>query len=191
MNSTVFKSRFNAAYYMATADNAKDFRVGKIAETYRRILRRIDVSGKVVLDIGCGRGELMSLCAETAKQVVGLDYSEHSIAVIAHYSKSSSGKVYNFHASLVEDIEERGVQAVFCIDTIQFLSIPEIEEMFAGLKKVCAAGCDVFIQWPVFCNPEWRVQDYTPKEIQDAAKGILKGQFFKSTDDKWSIQGVV
>lgn len=174
---------------MAHSPGAKDFRGNKEYADYKKILQQVDIEGKVILDIGTGRGELLALAEEKAEKCIGIDYSEHAIAINEHYHADIDAKIYHISAADVGEIDEKNIQVVFIIDTIQFLSPEEQTAMFEGLSKV-AAGAQIFIQWPVFCNPEWRVKDFNWKEIVDHSNGVISGLGMRS-DKQWFFKGRV
>ncbi len=172
---------------MAHSDGAKDFRHGKKFAAYQKALNHLDIVDKVVLDIGTGRGELLALASEKAKMCIGLDYSEDSMAINEHYHSNVNAKLYQIEAAQVGEIDEKDIQCVFMLNVIQFLSNEEQVQMFTGLGKV-AAGADVYIEWPVFCNPEWRVRDFTWRDIVTNSHGILSGLGMRS-DKTWYFKG--
>ena len=172
---------------MAHSEGAKDFRNQQKFASYEKALAQMDIAGKVVLDIGTGRGELLVLASKQAAQCIGIDYSDDAIAIKEHYHANINAKIYHMHAQDVGQITEKNIECVFLINTIQFLSKEEQATMFEGLAKV-AAGAQIYIEWPVFCNPEWRVEDFNWKQIVDNSNKILTGLGMRS-DKIWYFKG--
>lgn len=108
----------------------------------RSVLREVEIkSSDVVLDIGCGGGLLISLIAESAAKVYGVDYSPVSVA------KSTAKNRRLVDAGRVE-VLEAGAEAlpfedgmfdlVTAFETIYFW--PNLVESFRGIRGKLKPG---------------------------------------------------
>lgn len=93
------------------------------------------VKGKTVLDIASGTGYGAALLAESAKQVIGIDYDKDAIA----YSKKLySAKNIEFIQGDAEDLplKDNSVDVVVSLETIEHLPNPEkfVQEVTRVLK---------------------------------------------------------
>ncbi len=52
---------------------------GKINKRFRRLFESINLDGKKILDLGCGKGDISILLGEMGANVIGIDYSRDGI----------------------------------------------------------------------------------------------------------------
>lgn len=156
------------------------------------------VAGKTVLDIASGSGYGTKIIAQSAKKVIGIDYSEQAIKYAkTHYKGSNiSYKVGDAHSLPLED---NSVDVVVSFETIEHLKDPEkfTREVIRVLKKnglfvVSTPNDDEFME-----GNEFHIHEFDLKELQKLIKrnfknyefyyqgtwfsaGLLKSQSFKT-----------
>ena len=94
-----------------------------------------------VLDIGCGKGEMVCLCASRGVDAVGIDYSEDAIKLAETKKNSLPGKTkerarfrriegfkYPFEGNLFD--------RVLMLDVAEHLSDEELRECFTEAKRL-------------------------------------------------------
>lgn len=91
----------------AVSDEMKEFRRDQFAV----FMERFRLKGKKVLEIGCGRGEFLSILQQTGMEAYGLEYGEDSVKTCVReelraskvYIDSGTGRLKNapFHAFLI------------------------------------------------------------------------------------------
>jgi 2-polyprenyl-3-methyl-5-hydroxy-6-metoxy-1,4-benzoquinol methylase len=96
------------------------------------------VSGMRVLDVGCGRGEVVLHCARQEIEAVGVDYSTEAIS-IAEKAKASHSlnekKRMQFICDDVENIEfNEPFDRIFMLDLVEHLHDWELSKLF----KICS-----------------------------------------------------
>lgn len=114
---------------------------------YRQIIELVK-PGSRVLDLGCGRGDLLqALQVEKRVRVEGIEVAEEMI-------KECVGKgLFVFHGDLDEglaDFNDKSVDYVIATNTLQVLHRPEVllREM-ARVGKHCIVGLSNFAHWRV------------------------------------------
>ncbi|MBW2045273.1 MAG: class I SAM-dependent methyltransferase [Deltaproteobacteria bacterium] len=134
----------------------ESFKLGRIHAKYLKFLLTLKLKNKVILDIGCGRGEVIAYCARKGiKRVVGIDFSQDAID-IALESNRGNPKIELIQME-AKDIEFRNIfDIVFLLDVIEH--IPN-EEMQLVYPKIYTA-------------------------LKDSGMLILETPFFKSSEDK-------
>ena len=131
-------------------DGFKSFKRGLIDDRYAKFLRNINLKNKVILDIGCGRGEVISYCAKNGcKKAVGIDFSREGLDIAREVNRDAPGvELIEMEAKDMEFKDEFDV--VFLLDVIEH--IPD-EEMRLVYPKVYAALKDsgmVVLNTPIF-----------------------------------------
>ena len=79
-------ARYTRAYFLGGIDSetgqkygaagAEAFKKGKVDGRYMRFLRTLPLKGRRVLDLGCGRGDIIRGTVRKATWVTGIDYSK-------------------------------------------------------------------------------------------------------------------
>lgn len=96
------------------------------------------LSGKKVLDVGCGGGILSEAMAKAGAHVTGLDMSEEMIAVAANHAKKQNLSVDYQHRELAGFVKENTEQfdIVTCMEMLEHVPNPEhiVTECARALK---------------------------------------------------------
>src|SRR5262245_40351507 len=83
---------YDQEYYLSDNEGFLEFKQGldgNIHDKFKRVLRLIDIKeSQKILDIGCGRGEMVYYAAAKGAKVLGLDYSSSAVALAGEVIKS-------------------------------------------------------------------------------------------------------
>ena len=122
-----------------------------------RVLKAIDLAdlseGMKILDIGCGRGEVVLHCARMGVYSVGVDYSKEIIEIAdaarAVHSEQEQ-ELMVFICDDVKNLETRDkFDRIFMLDLVEHLHDWELLELFEYCHKVLAPdGCIVIHTLP-------------------------------------------
>ena len=96
--------------------------------------------GMTVLDVGCGRGEVVLFCARNGIHALGVDYSKEAIS-IAQMAKATHNteqqKRMKFICDDIEKIDfDESFDRIFMLDIIEHLHDWELSRLFKVCKKV-------------------------------------------------------
>lgn len=123
---------FSSVYDILT-DNV-DY--GKIAEKTNSLLMLNGVDGGLLLDLGCGTGNLSFLLEKYGYDVIGVDLSEDMLAV-ANEKKYETGSNVLFLCQNAEELDLYGTVdcAVCSLDTINHIdSLDKIKKVFENVS---------------------------------------------------------
>ncbi len=104
-----------------------------------------NVSGKWVLDIGCGRGELVCEAARRGAHAVGIDYADAAIELsLERRARLEDDVRERAHFLLADakglDFADGSFDVVFLIDVYEHLHPYEIERTLAEVRRVLRPG---------------------------------------------------
>jgi len=98
-------------------------------------------SGMRVLDIGCGRGEMVLFCAKNGADAVGIDYSKDAIKLAKHAQASKPEKLkakmsfYTMDAKKMK-FNDSSFDSVILTDVVEHLYPEELAIVFQEIKRV-------------------------------------------------------
>jgi 2-polyprenyl-3-methyl-5-hydroxy-6-metoxy-1,4-benzoquinol methylase len=104
-----------------------------------------DLSRKRVLDIGCGRGELVCAAAAKGAEAVGIDYSEAGIELSRQRLQVLDPAIRDrveFIQMDAKDIDfpDESFDVIFMIDVYEHLHDYEIREVFSRSRRILRPG---------------------------------------------------
>ncbi|MFA6536525.1 MAG: class I SAM-dependent methyltransferase [Candidatus Paceibacterota bacterium] len=153
----------------------------KITEEKKAILGEVSWSGKKVLDVGCGTGELAFLVAkEGAEKVVAIDYSASAIEV-ANANYHSDNLAYR-----CEDINK--ISGSFDVITVVGVleHIDDPLKLLKKLKKMLAPKGSIIVTCPNWSNPRGYIL-LALKDLFDAEITLADIHYFTPVEfEKWS-----
>lgn len=145
-SSEALRATYDSRYYLCDCGGYETYKRtgGKSIEDIR--LRAVAALAELarpsrVLDLGCGRGELVHYFASTGAEVVGVDYSEKAIAL--------AGRCFDDEPELRQRAElvcgdvclvplEGFFEAVTASDVIEHLGPTEVDHLYERVARVLA-----------------------------------------------------
>ena len=127
--------------YFNESGGSAEFSKGKYSSWMMKALSLVEVKADLsILDIGCGRGEIISYCASLGARTVGLDYSTAAIKISASHIKDTNSKGSNYllvnsNAVKLPFIEE-SFDIVFMMDIVEHLYPDELLKVFFEVKRI-------------------------------------------------------
>jgi ubiquinone/menaquinone biosynthesis C-methylase UbiE len=110
---------------------------------YKKALENVNVSGGVVLDVGCGSGLFFSHIAAQAEVVVGIDVSR-KLLLKAKEQANSFGNVFVLQADADHlPFKDRFFDAAFAFTVLQ--NMPKPPKTLSELKRVAKFGGRVVV----------------------------------------------
>lgn len=128
--------------------NLKEFLNGDVKELRPRIYHSFKLGevkpGMKILDIGCGKGEIIISAALRGAYAIGIDYSENAIKVAKEVLKDIPEDVRKKIEILRQDakeisFQERVFDRIFLLDIVEHLHNWELERMFKEIDRLLKA----------------------------------------------------
>ncbi|MDP2895879.1 MAG: class I SAM-dependent methyltransferase [bacterium] len=157
------RDKYTRAYFLGSTSTTgkpvgvagyEEFRLGGIAPRFVGYLRvtAAEIGGfcrKSVLDIGCGRGEMLYLSlGSDAAHVVGIDFSRAALDIVTSWIQSDRLQLLQQEANSITFDAEFDV--VFLLDVVEHIPRWEINEVYARARKSLRHGGVVVVHTPLF-----------------------------------------
>lgn len=135
-------------------DDAETF-VKSAGENIRpRVLEALNIAqlepGARVLDVGCGRGEVVLYCARNDIEAIGIDYSEPALQLAEQARQNSPPEAQKLSRFILGDVKDIDSSAgkfdrILLLDLVEHLHDWELVTMLEGLKTLLAPGGRIII----------------------------------------------
>lgn len=105
--------------------------------------------GQTIVDIGCGRGELLRSVGSIGIKVIGLDYALTAINISRQTTKLTLGESKNIYLSLALathlPLKNNSVDGVFMLDVVEHLYPYELKKALKEVYRVLKPGGTLII----------------------------------------------
>lgn len=116
----------------------------EVRDAARHYVRYAKEIGPVV-DVGCGRGEFLSLCSEEGISAIGFDSNERAVAdLVAKGLDARLGLV----PSCFEGVADRSIGTVVAMHVVEHLPFPELYGLMTESARVLKPGGYLAIETP-------------------------------------------
>lgn len=142
---SVDSSAYTRQYYLTDCAGFREFEksYGEVPEPrFKELVKYFEITKDMrVLDIGCGRGEMVLFAAKQGAQAIGIDYSKEAIT-IANNMKMKKKKNLRSHMNfyLMDSkhlvFTKSSFDTVILSDVIEHLYDHELDSVFKGIKRV-------------------------------------------------------
>lgn len=129
---------YSKEYFLKINDGWGEFGEGKLGLRFLKAisLANMEFSGKNVLDIGFGRGELLVYLAKRAK-CYGIDYSKASVEIATKVAKKNKIKINLEQKDIAElDFPKGYFDAIFMLDIVEHLTDEQLKICFDKVFKI-------------------------------------------------------
>ncbi len=142
---SVPSSVYTKEYYLRVCLGSEQFRKNRGRTLHPRVkylLSKVPLSSNdCVLDVGCGRGDLVLYLAKIVKKVIGIDYSSDGIALAEGIRKKAPKSIQQkttFHVMNIQKLQfpDNSIDVVMCIDVLEHLYKPEVEIALQEISRV-------------------------------------------------------
>ncbi|MCX7681365.1 MAG: murein biosynthesis integral membrane protein MurJ [Anaerolineae bacterium] len=125
---------YDESYFLSACEGYEEFVVSEGAHLSRRLKQAFEVAaigpGMRVLDVGCGRGEILRRCTELGVEAYGVDF-----APAALYMARSSGTVCQANARWLP-FTDGTFDRVLMFDLVEHLYPRELDQALAEARRV-------------------------------------------------------
>ena len=144
--TSVPSNRYTIDYFLAHSDGHKEFQSTKGHELPPRLKAALEMAeirpGMVILDIGCGRGEILYHAYQKGAIGWGMDFSKSAIEIITKTYNDlifhqPRNRIYLQRANAT-DLPYGGehFDVVFLLDIVEHLNPQELEKTLRGISRV-------------------------------------------------------
>ena len=140
-----------------------------------------NISGRYILDAGCGDGVLSFLLAKEGAKVIGVDYSKDAIQFAKERTKSFNLHVdFKFGSVYELPLEDSSIDAIVSSDVIEHLE--DVPQFLCELKRVAKNKSIIVISTPVrFTEIPMdieHVNEWFPNEYMKLIESFFDKSFF-------------
>lgn len=162
--ATVDPALYDTRYFLADNEGWREWAEGLDEHVHPKFRRAFElagpVAGKNVLDVGCGRGELLYYCAKSgAAGVLGIDYSEAAVRIaretigrlppaLAARAKAAVGNAESYAFTDRYDV-------VFMIEVAEHVYEWQLREAIARVRTILNPGGRLIIMTPNYLYERW------------------------------------
>jgi len=148
-SESVAPDAYDNRYFFASCEGYKEFRESagrKLSSRFQKALRFAKIRpGERVLDVGCGRGEMVLHAAMLGADAVGIDYAEEAVRIAAESLATAPDdirgrahvRVMNARALAFED---GSFDVALMSDIVEHLYPPELAEALRETWRVLRPG---------------------------------------------------
>jgi 2-polyprenyl-3-methyl-5-hydroxy-6-metoxy-1,4-benzoquinol methylase len=114
------------------SDEMKQFR----SKQFRNFIEKFNLKNKKIIEVGCGKGEYLSIMSQQGAQTFGLEFSEESVVACNKLGLSvTRGYIESNH----EVLQDSPFDGFFILNFLEHL--PNINSVLGGIhKNLCASG---------------------------------------------------
>ncbi len=138
---------YGEQYFLGACEGYEEFLQTQGELLSRRLSEAFAVAqvtaGMKILDVGCGRGEILRHCARLGVQAYGIDYAAAAVRM-AHHSAGHSGGVYRADAKHLPFPSAR-FDRVLMFDIVEHLYPWELHQALCEARRVLAPGGKIII----------------------------------------------
>ena len=147
---------YDDQYYLEDNEGCQEYSQGLDAHIHEKFKRVLDLcpikQGDRVLDLGCGRGEMLYYCAKRGASAVGLDYSEAAVRIcrqmLAQLPSDSSGKIQAFVSNIEDYQSTEKFDYIFIIEVLEHMWDWQVESSLAKIRSILKPDGHLIITTP-------------------------------------------
>lgn len=148
---------YDAKYFLADNDGWREWTEGLDTRLHPKFKRALElagpVAGKKVLDIGCGRGELVYYCVKNgAAAVLGIDYSAAAVEIAGQTTRRLPSELQARAKVAVGNAESYAFSdrydIVFMVEIAEHLHDWQLRQAIARIENILNPGGRLVIMTP-------------------------------------------
>jgi len=145
------KHLYTESYFLNDATGHDEFRAFRgrfedLIDKFRMVINRLDLNkSNSLLDIGCGRGEIVIYHALNGGKATGADFSDEAISLASAKAEELQASC-SFIVSSFENLDETGkYDRIIALDFIEHISTDESETFFTKCYNLLNPGGKLLI----------------------------------------------
>ncbi len=141
---SVDSDRYDRAYFLSACEGYAEFVESEGRHLSRRLEQAFEVAevgaGMRVLDVGCGRGEILAHCTERGATAYGIDYSSDAVRIASELTGQDGGGPVIQADAKVLPFGSGVVDRVLMFDLVEHLHSWELRQALAEAGRVLEDG---------------------------------------------------
>lgn len=131
-------SRYDRAYYGEVCGDAAAFAAGDLGGIHAWAMGRLALRpGERLVDVGCGRGELLALATAAGVRATGVEYSEDAVALARATAPGAEVLLADARALPLADAS---ADAVALLDVVEHLTAEELRLALREVRRILRPG---------------------------------------------------
>lgn len=145
---------YDKSYFLTDNEGCREYEAGLEKNIHPKFDTALKIAnpkrGDAVLDIGCGRGELLYYTAKRGARALGIDYSRAAIEIAEKTIERLPENLRRLAKAEVGDIVTYGFEEkydiIFMIETAEHMYDWQLEEAFGKVKSILKnTGCLIIL----------------------------------------------
>ncbi|MBF0522851.1 MAG: class I SAM-dependent methyltransferase [Candidatus Omnitrophica bacterium] len=180
---------YDKNYYLTDNEGFREYTKGLDRQMHSKYQQALELgapkAGDIVLDIGCGRAELVYYCAKRQCKALGIDYSQAAIDIAQGTLKQLPPELQKIARVQVADVVKTQFpdkyNVVFMIDIVEHMYDWQLQSAFEKINAILAEDGRLIISTPnyyyeKYLSPLKRMLDI-PFLMVKIPLRVLRGKF--------------
>jgi cyclopropane fatty-acyl-phospholipid synthase-like methyltransferase len=143
---TIPQEKYTSDYYLKASDGAELFRITNGSVLPKRLQAAIDFAaistGMNILDVGCGRGEILLHCLKLGAFAWGIDYASAAVRIARTTVDATLAPDLRTGVSVIQSdartmpFTNDSMDRVFMLDIVEHLTPDELKITFLEINRV-------------------------------------------------------
>ncbi|MFH1678187.1 MAG: class I SAM-dependent methyltransferase [Candidatus Omnitrophota bacterium] len=189
MKKEVNPDLYNRQYYLTDNEGYKEYEKSFQIYIHPKFIRALTIAnpakGDNVLDIGCGRGELIYYCAKKGANAFGIDYSKAAVEITQETLRKLPAELQRLAKAEIADVVtynfNEKYDIVFMADILEHMYDWQIESAFRKIKEILNDNGRLIISTPNYYYDKYlfyikRIINI-PFNIPKISLRVLKGKY--------------
>lgn len=158
MQKEIDSALYDRDYYLSDNEGCREYQKGLDDNIHPKFAKALELAepkkGDMILDVGCGRGEMLYYCARKGAFILGLDYSKDAIDIarstiqmlptdLRHLAKAEVGDAVTYPFSQQYDI-------IYMLEVYEHMNDRQLASTFQKFKKILKHRGRIVITTPSY-----------------------------------------
>ena len=131
---------YSREYFLTECDGHEEYQQGRLSSRLQAALSFAgELAGRRVLDVGCGRGEVVLHCLRQGAEACGVDYSADALQLARQAAGNQSGHWQRADARYLP-FRDGTFDLVLMLDIVEHLHPAELSLALADVRRVLKPG---------------------------------------------------